>query len=105
MLPDDRQYRETAMALFYKYHAIEIAHDLTFEEKVPHMEEWWNKAHDLITDLKLHRSDMVAMAQETPLTYRNSLGEMIALCESLAIPILVFSAGIAGNLISWRNSN
>jgi hypothetical protein len=70
--------------------------DLTSEQKIPLMIDWWHDAHAAIVDLGLYRSDLDRMAEETPVTYREGMRDVIASCERQRIPILVFSAGVAG---------
>jgi hypothetical protein len=60
------------------------------------MIDWWHDAHAAIVDLGLYRSDLDRMAEETPVTYREGMRDVIASCERQRIPILVFSAGVAG---------
>ncbi len=69
---------------------------MTPAQKTPYMLQWWDESHDLLVALRLTRSDFPLMAKESPLPYREGLETFIQLCEQKHIPVLVFSAGIAG---------
>lgn len=54
------------------YLAIEIDPELTREEKLPFMEEWWNKAHDLLLSCSITRKDIVEAVECSNLYMRYS---------------------------------
>lgn len=90
------KFRRKTSELYNKYYPIEVSNSIPLKDKIAPMERWWREAHDLIMGLGFHRSDIEAMVRETPLTYRSGAHEMVAQCEKNNIPVLVFSAGIAG---------
>ena len=56
--------------LFEKYYPIEIDPHLSVEEKLPHMIQWYDKAHDLMLQCDLYKKDFTLMTEETPLKFR-----------------------------------
>ncbi|KAJ3279279.1 5'-nucleotidase, cytosolic III [Borealophlyctis nickersoniae] len=82
-------------ALYDHYYPFEISQTLTRAEKTPYMVEWWERAHDLIVDLKLSRRDLAEMVREVRIPLRPGVNEMMAQCEKKSVPVLVFSAGLA----------
>lgn len=80
------------------YLPIEFDPNLSDEQKVPYMEEWWNQSHgELIrSGVKRHLlSETVASAN---VVLRDGAPDFLAKTHQLSVPVLIFSAGI-GNVI------
>ncbi|KAL7750672.1 hypothetical protein RI367_004014 [Sorochytrium milnesiophthora] len=84
----------TSNALYNTYYPIESSLDLTLEQKVPKMREWWTKSHEVIVKLGLKRQDIAFMVKETPMTWRANVDQVLRVSEEKGIPVMVFSAGI-----------
>lgn len=87
-------FKEECTALYSKYYPIEVDHELELKDKIPHMEAWWTKAHDLIVSLGIYKQDITKMCLENSVVFRSGLQELLETCHGLEIPFLVFSAGI-----------
>ena len=70
------------------------------------MVEWWTKSHEAIVELKMTRSDLKTMVEQSDKEYvfRDKLREFIELVAKLEIPLLVFSAGL-GDVIHQLMTN
>jgi len=44
-------FRARNVALYEKYHPIEICHEMSIAEKIPHMMEWYGEAHKALVAL------------------------------------------------------
>jgi len=85
--------------IFAHYYPIEINPNITDEEKMPIMEEWWTKTRAALLETNITREMITEMVSNTPLRLRDGLHEMaMDLCDS-RIPLLVFSAGIGDIVI------
>jgi 5'-nucleotidase len=81
--------------LYAKYYPLEISHDITHEQKVKYMEEWWTKAHEHIIDAKITKQNIKQAVKECSIAFRPLLKEFITMATLRKIPLLVFSAGLA----------
>ncbi|KJH42950.1 HAD hydrolase, family IE [Dictyocaulus viviparus] len=81
-----------------KYFPIEFDPNLTIEEKVPFMEEWWNISHQYIVSAKFHRATVEGFVRNAHIMLRDQTDQMIIQLDRLDVPLVVFSAGI-GNII------
>lgn len=64
------------------------------EEKRKKMEEWWSKAHELLIETGMKRSDIVAAVAESDIKIRDDAVELIEYCRDNKVPFLLFSAGL-----------
>lgn len=87
---------QKAQQVFDTYYPVEVDPKLTMEEKIPFMVEWWTQEHDLIVNSGMGRQDIQNMVKEIDVELRNGAKEWLYWLEREKIPILVFSAGIAG---------
>ncbi|KAJ3217710.1 hypothetical protein HDU67_007406 [Dinochytrium kinnereticum] len=87
-------FKDRSDVLYKKYYPIEISHTASKTDKFKAMEEWWIKAHELIVELKLTKPDLTTMIQQTPVTFRPELSNVIKRSAEAQIPFLVFSAGL-----------
>ncbi|KAI9490106.1 pyrimidine 5'-nucleotidase [Zychaea mexicana] len=94
----DPKFKITTDNLLNTYYPIEIHKEMTREQKLPYMIEWWQKAHAAMSAQKITRDDIRGMAEETPVELRPGIDTVLELCYTRALPFLVFSAGI-GNII------
>uniref|UniRef100_A0A8D2MCT4 5'-nucleotidase, cytosolic IIIB n=1 Tax=Zonotrichia albicollis TaxID=44394 RepID=A0A8D2MCT4_ZONAL len=74
--------------LLHHYYPIEIDPNRTLEEKRPLMVEWWTKAHELLVQQKIHKSDIAEIVRESEAMLRYRLG----------VVVLSFGHG----LLSWQ---
>lgn len=83
-----------AAVLSARYHPIEIDPKLTFAEKTPLMQEWYELANSLIIRQGLRRADIVAAVAAANVQLRRGVKELIDFCLVHHVPIIIFSAGI-----------
>ncbi|KAI9020415.1 pyrimidine 5'-nucleotidase [Hyaloraphidium curvatum] len=81
--------------LYRLFYPIEVSHTVPQAEKVAAMEEWWIKAHEIIMESRMKKSDIVEMVRGTVVQFRGGTDRLMDLVEQLRIPMLVFSAGLA----------
>lgn len=58
------------------------------------MKEWWSKAHELLIETGMKRSDIVDAVSECKVRMRDNAVELIEFCRDNKVPILLFSAGL-----------
>ncbi|TFJ86232.1 hypothetical protein NSK_002440 [Nannochloropsis salina CCMP1776] len=88
-------YHEKAQALQEYYYAKEVDPSLSVAEKVPLMEAWVRRAHDLLIHHGFRRSLLPLAVKHAHLAVREGCQEVMDLSARAAVPLLVFSAGIA----------
>ncbi|PAA59068.1 hypothetical protein BOX15_Mlig031742g1 [Macrostomum lignano] len=91
---DHKYFRE----LYTKYYAIEICPDMSDEEKLPHMIEWWTRSHDRMVLAGFQKSVLAQTVDVSGVALRDGWHQFFDRLEELGIPCLIFSAGI-GDII------
>uniref|UniRef100_A0A0K0G0K3 5'-nucleotidase n=1 Tax=Strongyloides venezuelensis TaxID=75913 RepID=A0A0K0G0K3_STRVS len=79
---------------FDKYFPLEYSNELTVEEKIPIMEEWWRLSHHAIAEEKLHRDFIVNVVKNSNLKLRDCFKKFNRHLHRMNVPLIVFSAGI-----------
>ncbi|XP_060576151.1 cytosolic 5'-nucleotidase 3-like isoform X2 [Ruditapes philippinarum] len=95
-LPED--YKEKATKIKDKYLPIEMDPNLSIEEKIPHMIEWWTQGHDLLVKYALSKEMLHNMVANSTARLRDGCGEFFEKLHKFHIPLLIFSAGV-GDII------
>jgi len=93
-------FRSKTKELYDFYHAKEIAHDLTREQKIPLMVKWWEAAHHALVQERVTIAQLVKMVEvnEEKISFRRGTLQLFdALCQG-NVPLLIFSAGL-GDII------
>jgi 5'-nucleotidase len=91
-----KQYMEEMMDYYYP---IEISANMSAEEKIPHMVEWYTKVNFLLADQCLNRDDVVtAVAGCHNFRIRAGVTEAFQILAAKNIPVIILSAGL-GNVI------
>ncbi|KAF2979067.1 hypothetical protein EK904_012395 [Melospiza melodia maxima] len=80
--------------LLHYYYPIEIDPNRTLEEKRPLMVEWWTKAHELLVQQKIHKSDIAQIVRESEAMLRDGFREFFDQLHKNKIPLFIFSAGV-----------
>jgi HAD superfamily hydrolase (TIGR01544 family) len=93
------ELKARADALNHYYYPIEVSPELTREQKLPFMVEWYLAVNRLLIDDGLRASDIPAAVARSGVVLREGVLEVIRLCEAHGVPLLVFSAGI-GDVIA-----
>lgn len=81
-------------ALLDKYYPIEIDASLSVEEKLPHMVDWWTKAHDLLVNQKIKKDHLTTAVRGSGAMLREHYKLFFDHLHEHSIPLLIFSAGI-----------
>ncbi|KAF4084578.1 hypothetical protein AMELA_G00107620 [Ameiurus melas] len=79
--------------LFDLYYPVEINSSMSVEEKIPHMEEWWTRAHDLLIKERIRKDQLVQAVRDSGAMLRGYKSFFDALRWN-SVPLLIFSAGV-----------
>ncbi|XP_003741904.1 cytosolic 5'-nucleotidase 3 [Galendromus occidentalis] len=91
-------YQTEAARLKKKYLPIEFDPNLSEEEKIPHMIQWYAESFDIILSSGINENQLPAMVQRADLHLRCRTPECFEFLNQQKVPILVYSAGL-GNII------
>ncbi|XP_003222479.1 7-methylguanosine phosphate-specific 5'-nucleotidase [Anolis carolinensis] len=80
--------------LLHYYYPIEIDPYRTVEDKLPLMVEWWTKAHNLLTQQKILKSDISEMVKESDVMLRDGFNTFFDQLHQNKVPLFIFSAGV-----------
>ncbi|XP_037347595.1 7-methylguanosine phosphate-specific 5'-nucleotidase [Talpa occidentalis] len=86
--------RKELNALLHHYYPIEIDPNQTIKEKLPHMVEWWTKAHNLLCQQKIQKHQIAQVVQESSAMLREGYKTFFNTLHQNGIPLFIFSAGI-----------
>ena len=89
------EYTRTTQANTAKFYPIEIDPKLTIEEKLPYMREWYSSNHAAMVGAGISSSSIDAAVLSAPVVMRPGAGALLSLLQSSAVPLLIFSAGLA----------
>ncbi|KAG5177298.1 5'-nucleotidase, cytosolic 3 [Tribonema minus] len=89
------EYHRTVQALKQKYYPLELDTSLTQEQRVAFMEEWVEQAHDALSQAGLTKATIEQAVREANIALRGAHAELFTELDARAIPLLVFSAGLA----------
>lgn len=97
-------FRDGCRRLCEKYHPIEVSPNLTVEEKIPFMVDWWKQCEDLYCGLQIDKNMIDRAVKEANVEFRDGCHEMLKKLNEKSIPVLVLSAGL-GDVISLTLQN
>uniref|UniRef100_A0A5F8AB62 5'-nucleotidase, cytosolic IIIB n=2 Tax=Macaca TaxID=9539 RepID=A0A5F8AB62_MACMU len=86
--------RKELTALLHHYYPIEIDPHRTIKEKLPHMVEWWTKAHNLLCQQKIQKFQIAQVVRESSAMLREGYKTFFNTLYHNNIPLFIFSAGI-----------
>ncbi|XP_066220272.1 7-methylguanosine phosphate-specific 5'-nucleotidase isoform X1 [Saccopteryx leptura] len=86
--------RKELQALLNHYYPIEIDPHRTTKEKLPHMVEWWTKAHGLLCQQKIQKFQIAQVVRESNAMLREGYKTFFNTLYQNNIPLFIFSAGI-----------
>ncbi|DAZ95232.1 TPA: hypothetical protein N0F65_003467 [Lagenidium giganteum] len=86
--------RKRELELTAKYHPIETSPELTREQKLPHMIEWWARTREVLIENGVTRAQIEASVAEGDLSFRDGFTEIFDVLAAANVPTLIFSAGI-----------
>ncbi|KAF4084580.1 hypothetical protein AMELA_G00107650 [Ameiurus melas] len=80
--------------LFDLYYPVEINSSMSVEEKIPHMEEWWTRAHDLLIKERIRKDQLVQAVRDSGAMLREGYKSFFDALRWNSFPLLIFSAGV-----------
>uniref|UniRef100_A0A8C2QP12 5'-nucleotidase n=1 Tax=Cricetulus griseus TaxID=10029 RepID=A0A8C2QP12_CRIGR len=86
--------RKELTALFHHYYPIEIDPHQTIKEKLPHMVQWWSKAHNLLCQQRIQKFQIAQVVGESTAMLREGYKMFFDTLYQNNIPLFIFSAGI-----------
>ncbi|XP_067397416.1 7-methylguanosine phosphate-specific 5'-nucleotidase isoform X1 [Emydura macquarii macquarii] len=86
--------RKKLKELLHYYYPIEIDPNRTVEEKCPLMVEWWTRAHELLLQQKILKSDIAKIVRESEVMLRDGVNTFLDQLHQSNIPLFIFSAGV-----------
>ncbi|KAK3082748.1 hypothetical protein FSP39_004237 [Pinctada imbricata] len=92
VLPED--FKVKARGLRDHYFPIETNPQLSIEEKIPIMVEWWTQAHALLSSYPLTKTGISEMVQNSTAKLRDGCPWLFDQLDAKNIPLLIFSAGV-----------
>lgn len=97
LLPKD--YNDKTHALRAKYLPIETSADLTIEEKIPHMIEWYTSANKLLQETDINKNMFGKFVKTSNVEFRDHTKLMLDSLNKSNVPVLVLSAGLGDILV------
>lgn len=84
-------------------HYLPIEHDpnMSDEEKLPHMIEWWKKTLDLLVLTKINKDSISEVVRNSFTHLRDGCKWFFYTLERHEIPLLIFSAGLGDIIQEW----
>ena len=92
------EYRAATLALKQKYLPVETSPDLTIEEKLPMMQDWYRESHTLLAGEPLTAEVLDRAARASAVVLRPGFITLRLTLERLGVPLVVCSAGL-GNVV------
>lgn len=78
-----------------KYLPIEYDRNLTIEQKIPHMVQWWTESHEYIVKHGYDEESLKKLVKDAPnLKMREGFVTFFELLEKYDVPLIIFSGGI-----------
>lgn len=91
-------YPKKAHALYDHYRPIEIDPNISLEEKIKKMGEWWRKHFDLLAKSGMNEGVIEDIVEKNDLHFRKGVLEFLDYLHENNIPVVILSAG-PGQLI------
>lgn len=81
-------------ALQERFYPVEIDAELSLEDKVPLMVEWWSAAHQLLVDQKIQKQFLSKAVSQSGAKLRDGYVEFFGLLRKWDVPVWILSAGL-----------
>lgn len=91
-------YRNLTTKLTEHYLPIEMDPAIPRAEKIPLMQEWYRRAHELLLQEPFTPALLESAVRESRIALRPGCDELLAGCHDRGVPVVVMSAGL-GNVI------
>ena len=60
-----KEYKKSSTILFQKYRPIEIDHQMSVSEKIPHMIKWYTESHEIMIACNLDKPLLKVLVGES----------------------------------------
>jgi len=97
LLPKD--YTQKTNSLRAKYLPIETDHQLSVEDKIPHMEAWYKQANELLQETGIKKDMFAQFVRSSNIDFRDHTKVMLDSLQKAQVPVLVMSAGLGDILV------
>jgi HAD superfamily hydrolase (TIGR01544 family) len=87
-------FSAAASVLNAYYYPLETSEELTQEEKVPYMRQWYTKVNELLVKSGMTRGDLAEDVRRGNFELRPGVLGLFRACERHGFPVTIFSAGI-----------
>ncbi|CAJ0959182.1 unnamed protein product [Ranitomeya imitator] len=77
-----------------KYYAIEIAPELTIQEKYPYMIEWYTKSHALLIEQRFQQDKLEEVIRDSDIMLKEGYETFFDKLNEHTVPVFIFSAGL-----------
>ncbi|MBT5022044.1 hypothetical protein HOK51_06815 [Candidatus Woesearchaeota archaeon] len=94
----DSAYSKKSHELHDKYYPLEISMNISQEEKIKAMEEWWTLHWKLMQESGINKNAILDVIKKKLVYEREGMFDFLEQLNKKSIPLLIFSAGI-GNII------
>ncbi|KNC85760.1 hypothetical protein SARC_02064 [Sphaeroforma arctica JP610] len=81
--------------LFTTYYPIEVDQNVTYEDKLAHMEYWWNKTNEAFIEAKFDRKHIPEIVANGSSRFRDGFDSFLQKTKELDVPCCILSAGLA----------
>lgn len=88
-------YAAASYELFDRYSHFEHDTHVPREQRMHHMEEWWQKHHELLIKCRLNRHDMDTVMESAHMKLRDGANVFFKILHQYHIPIIIISGGPA----------
>eukprot|EP00347_Sterkiella_histriomuscorum_P010977 403374216 len=89
------EFKQISNNLYKTYHPFEKSLDLTQDQKVQKLQEWWSKDLSQIKSLNLHAPHFYDMVETSNLHFRHGMDHLLQTCSRLQVPLVIVSAAVA----------
>lgn len=100
-----QNYKEKAFELYYKYYPIEKDPNLSIEEKIDPLTEWWKKHLELMIEYGLSKDIIInEIIKKGLIPLRHGLYKFIKILEKNNIPLIIVSQGVGDIYLELLNN-
>ncbi|XP_055383456.1 7-methylguanosine phosphate-specific 5'-nucleotidase isoform X1 [Condylostylus longicornis] len=93
-------YLDNYNELDVKYRKYEHSPDITLDEKIKLMKEWWQLSGEIVSGFPLDEKEIDEVASNYKDCLRDHSLELFETLNRLNVPVLVFSAGLGNSVVS-----
>ena len=89
-----KSVQDLTTQLFNKFYPLEQDPNISMEEKLTHLDEWWNRDMAAFVTAGFNKTDFAHMTMTSKLIFRRSTLSLFNECKQASVPIIVLSGGI-----------